>query len=245
MAHPFTDAKNLGFELTAIDLNRDSPPMEVGGDHLLPFKAVFARTKLASALKANELAFLWGWYGVTALLKQLTLPPPRRRVLIFSYVWGRSGPKSLKRSFQDFLRRLAVRFARGVVLMTAGQVEAARRSLPLSVPVIYFPIGVDQEFYGHPGALGDIPEPLRDKIERLTQSAYVILPGDELRLNQDALHIVERSNLALVRICQFPEKSGIVTLKVEIARRNLSNRLVIFERIDRNSRIAGCIYMSR
>jgi glycosyltransferase involved in cell wall biosynthesis len=57
------------------------------------------------------------------------------------------------------------------------------------------------------------------------------MPGDELRLNADALAVVERSRLNLVRVSQYGHKNGIANFEREIRRRNLADRVFIFERI--------------
>jgi glycosyltransferase involved in cell wall biosynthesis len=61
---------------------------------------------------------------------------------------------------------------------------------------------------------------------------FVIMPGDELRLDQDALDVIERSDFCLVRVAQYLEKSRTDLMMEEIKRRGLVGRVFLFERID-------------
>jgi glycosyltransferase involved in cell wall biosynthesis len=115
--------------------------------------------------------------------------------------------------------------------MTAEQVEAARATLSRRSQAMQLTVGIDTEFYGQPTKLFDIAKPDLARVERLLQSPYVIMPGDELRLNEDALAVVENSPLNLVRISQYGHKNALSRLKTEVARRNLDERLLIFESI--------------
>jgi hypothetical protein len=115
--------------------------------------------------------------------------------------------------------------------MTDEQAQEARAALPPSVRVVPLTIGVDTGFYAQPAQLADAPSEHRAAAERLLQEPYVILPGDELRLNADALDVVEATGLRLVRISQNGHKSGGDWLKAEIARRGLGERVFVFERV--------------
>ena len=222
---------NVGFRLSAIDLGTETRQSSAEPSDTTPFETVYPAHELANALRATDLALLWGRPGLSALVKQAFLPRPRRRLLYFSYVWEARGIPSLRQRCQFGITRQAARLARGVVLMTAEQADAARATLPRHVPVIELQVGIDCDFYAQPTAPSDIVEADRNRVERLLQSPYVIMPGDELRLNDDALAIVENSPLNLVRISQYGRKNGITELKAEIRRRNLGDRLLIFERI--------------
>lgn len=222
---------NAGFRLSAIDLGTNSRRWSAEPSDTTPFEAVYPANELANALRVTDLALLWGRLGLSALVRQVFLPRPRCCLIYFSYVWEPRGTSSLRQRGQSEIARQVARLARGVVLMTAEQADAARKTLPRHVPVIEFQIGIDCSFYAHPASLSDITEVDRARVERLLQAPYVIMPGDELRLNDDALTIVEDSPLNLVRISQYGHKNGISELKTEIRRRNLSDRLLVFERI--------------
>ena len=115
--------------------------------------------------------------------------------------------------------------------MTDEQVTAARRLLPSTVPVVKLTVGVDCAFYAAPTSLADLSDAERPRVEKLLQSSYAILLGDELRLNEDALTIVQNCSLNIARVCQFGDRKGAVQFKSEIERRGLQDRLVVFERI--------------
>jgi hypothetical protein len=222
---------NAGFKLSAIDVGTTTRQSGAERSDTTPFHTIFPANELAAALRATDVALVWGRLGVSALLKQVFLPRARRRVFYFSYVWEPLGTSSLRQRGQLGIVRQAARLARGVVLMTAKQAEAARAMLPRRVPVVELQVGIDCGFYARPGSLSDIAEADRARVERLLQSPYVIMPGDELRLNDDALAIVEGSRLSLVRISQYGHKNGIAELKTEIKHRNLADRLLVFERV--------------
>lgn len=222
---------NAGFKLSAIDVGAKTRQSAAESSDTAPFHTVFPANELAAALRATDVALLWGRLGVSAALKQVFLPRPRRRVFYFSYVWEPQGTSSLRQRGQLGIVRQAARLTRGVVLMTARQVEAARAMLPRHVSVVDLQVGIDCGFYARPSSLSDIAEADRARVERVLQSPYVIMPGDELRLNDDALAIVEGSQLSLVRISQYGHKSGITELKTAIRHRNLADRLLVLERI--------------
>ena len=222
---------NAGFRLSAIDLDTKTTPANAARRDTAPFDTIFPAHALASALRATDFALLWGRSGLSALARQAILPQAKRRLLYFSYAWTAGTNASwLQRSRLEVARQ-AARFARGVVLMTSEQAEAARATLPRPVPVIALRVGIDCRFYTSATSLSDVAEADRPRVERLLQRPYVVMPGDELRLNEDALAVVENSPINLVRICQFGHRNGIAELRTEIRRRNLDDRLVIFQRI--------------
>jgi glycosyltransferase involved in cell wall biosynthesis len=196
-----------------------------------PFETIYPRHELSKALRAADLALLWGRCGQSALLRQAFLPRPRRRLVYFSYVWEPPVTPSLRQRSQAKIAQRVARLARAVVLMTAEQADAARATLPHHVPVIDVQVGIDCRFYAHPGSLSDVAKQDRARVERLLLNPYVIMPGDELRLNADALTIVENTQLILVRVSQYGHKNNIQELKREIRRRNIGDRLLVFERI--------------
>jgi hypothetical protein len=219
-----------GFRLSAVDLSKRARGGSMAGD-FRPFQRIYGADELQEAIRDTDLALLWGRPAVWALARQAASLGTDRRLLHFSYVWQPRGTASVRQRIQAAITQQAARFARGLVLMTAEQQAAARCVLPRCVPVIPLTVGVDFAFYAHPAALADVGEHERARVERLLESPYVILPGDELRLNEDALAIVEASALNLVRISQYGHKNDMADLKAKVARRNLGGRLVVFERI--------------
>jgi glycosyltransferase involved in cell wall biosynthesis len=220
-----------GFRLSAIDLGAKSSQSAGKPSETVPFDAIYPAGELLGAMRATDFALLWGRPGLAALLKQVFLPRPRWRVLYFSYVWEPRGSSSLRQRARFAIAQRAAYLARGVVVMTAEQAESARAALPYHVRVIQLQIGVDCDFYAQTGSLSDIAEADRARVDRVLQSPYVIMPGDELRLNTDALSVVERSRLNLVRVSQYAHKNGIAKFEKEIRRRNLADRVFIFQRI--------------
>ena len=220
-----------GFKLSAIDVGAKGSQAAGKPSETAPFDTIYPAGELLGAMRATDFALLWGRPGLAALVKQAFLPRPRWRVLYFSYAWEPRGSSSLRQRARFAIAQRVAYLARGVVVMTAEQAEAARATLPRHVRVIQLQIGIDCDFYAHTGSLSDVAEADRAIVERILQSPYVIMPGDELRLNADALAVVERSGLNLVRISQYGYKNRIANFESEIKRRNLADHVFILKRV--------------
>ena len=116
--------------------------------------------------------------------------------------------------------------------MTAEQAQKAETEFRGRIPVIRLRCGIDTGFYRRNVGLADVPENDRERVGKLLSEPYVILPGDELRFNDDAIRFVEHSGIRLVRISQYSHKGGTEKLKRDIAERRLGDRLMVFEKID-------------
>jgi hypothetical protein len=220
-----------GFRLSAIDWRAAAGVGERRDGDASPFAAIYAADQMPAAANATDFALLWGRPALFALAREAALSKTARRLLYFSYVWRARGTSTARQRLRDAIVRQAARFAGGVVVMTEEQAEAVRRSLPETVPVIRLTVGIDGDFYAGATSIRDVAEADRGRVERLLQSPYAILPGDELRLNEDALTIVENSTINIARVCQRGHVKAMIDLKAEIARRNLGDRIVVFERI--------------
>jgi glycosyltransferase involved in cell wall biosynthesis len=218
---------SAGFTLSALDF---SGLMGRGAD-LGPFRALYPRHEIDRALAETDLAVFWGGDGMRQSLRQALRPMDQRQIAFLTYGWHEKGVFTLSRRANLLATRFAARFARCVVAMTAEQARDARQSLPSQVGVVPLSVGIDTRYYAHHAKLADVPTEHRATVERLLQKPYVILPGDELRLNVDALDVIEATGLRLVRVSQYGYKSGTNGLKEEIVRRGLSERVVVFERI--------------
>lgn len=218
-----------GFRLNAVDTHRTSRDQVPAAEG--PFDAVYAGDELMTAVGASDLALLWGTEAVRAVIGQMRLPSPRRRVIMFSYSWSESHGAPAKRRVQARITRIAARFARAVVLMTREQVDAGRRDLPSAVAVVHLAVGIDTAFYAHAAGISDVDEAIRERVARFIERPFAIMPGDELRLNDHALEVVERTSLNLLRISQYGHKSDTERFKAEIVRRKLQNRILVLERI--------------
>jgi glycosyltransferase involved in cell wall biosynthesis len=217
----------VGFTLSGLDF---SAPAANGPD-LGPFRAIYPVNHIDQALADADLAILWGGAGIRQCLREAHRPNHQRRIGFLTYGWREKGAFTASRRANLLATRYAARFARCVVAMTAEQAADARRRLPTHISVMQLSVGIDTRFYSHPAQLTDVPAEHRPTVERLLQKPYVILPGDELRLNTDALDVVEATGLRLVRISQYGYKSNTNVLKDEIERRGLSDQIVVFERI--------------
>ncbi len=215
-----------GHKLSALNVS-SSPSAEKS---LYPFEAVYTMPALSKAMKSVDLVSLWGGLGLSAILRQFCLMPIRKRVVLNSYVWQLDSSPTLRSRKAAISARVSARFAKAVVVMTTEQAEAARRELSSRLPVILFRCGIDTSFYCIPSSIADVPETYRPLIERLIASPYMILPGDELRFNQDALDIVTKTGIPMVRISQY-SSGNMQEMQAEIRRRGIEDRFIIFENI--------------
>jgi glycosyltransferase involved in cell wall biosynthesis len=217
----------MGFTLSGLDFSGSA----ARSADLGPFRAVYSPDHIDRALANANLAIFWGSDGVRQSLREALHPMRQRRIAFLTYGWREKGAFTASRRANLLTTRCAARFARCVIAMTTEQVADTRRSLPSRVSVVPLTVGIDTRFYAHPAQLADVPAKHRATMERLLQKPYVILPGDELRLNTDALDVLEKTGLRLVRISQYEYKSGTNMLRDEIVRRGLSERVEVFERI--------------
>ena len=216
----------VGHELSAIDLQSKANKCDIS-----PFKALHHKNELYVALKAVDIAPLWGGYALRALLRQSIRPRAQKKILYFTYAVAPRNP-NLKQEFNDFLLRLVAKSAKGIIVMTSQQNEAAVELFSGSIPVIKFQCGIDTGFYSNKSKFSDVPENYRQIMEMLLREPYVVMPGDELRCNHDAITFVESSNIKLVRISQYGAKSGTEMLKANVRERRLHDRLFVFEKIN-------------
>jgi glycosyltransferase involved in cell wall biosynthesis len=195
-----------------------------------PFAAVFHRHNFSHAVNSVDLALLWGSDGLKEILRQAIRPMSRKNILYFSYMFAPEQPTRKQRTIDWTLRALAGA-TKGVVLMTGAQAQKARNTLGARVPVIRVRCGIDTAFYRAPASMADVPSEHMAAVEKLLREPYVILPGDELRFNDDALEFVLRTGIRLVRVSQYGHKSGTDRLKAELAMRRCTDRLLVFEKI--------------
>jgi glycosyltransferase involved in cell wall biosynthesis len=216
-----------GHRLSAIDVcsRADKDALSV------PFEKIYYQSEIITAMKGVDTVSLWGGLGVSAIMKQPLLPRPRQRVLLNTYVWQLEAFSTWKAKKLALATRIAARFAKGVVVMTQEQAERAREDLPDRVPVLSMRCGIDTAYYRSSSDQGNVPEAYKDSVDYLMKSPFVIMPGDELRFNQDALDIIKNSDMHLVRISQYSDKGATDRLKQQITHEGLTDRLVVFERI--------------
>jgi len=214
-----------GHTLSAIDLYSKADKKQIS-----PFKSLYYKNELGNALKSVDVAALWGGDALKAILKQSIMPKTKNNILYFTYVFA---PKeaSMKHKLHDLAIKILAGPAKGIVLMTAEQQLAAQELFDDSLPVIRLRCGIDSAFYREESSFADIPEAHRAIVEELLKEPYVIMPGDELRYNDDAVTFVEKSGIRLVRVSQYAAKSGTENLKQDVIERKLSDRLFVFEKI--------------
>jgi len=216
-----------GHSISAVDLSSKANKTGL----IEPFKAVYHSKELVKAMQSVDVVLLWGAHGISAILRQLLLNKPKKRVIICSYIWDAGANKEWRTLKLSIGTKIMARFAKGIVLMTTEQERAAKKSLSNNFPVVKLSCGIDTAFYKKESVSGDVPEEYLATVEKLLKKPYFIMPGDELRYNGDALDIVENSNIQIVRISQYSMKSRTDLLKEEIKKRGLSDRFVVFENI--------------
>jgi len=216
-----------GHKLSAVNVSTTMPSSE---ESLYPFEAVYPVKELLRAIKDVDLVSLWGGLGLSAIMRQFLLAPFRRRVVLNSYVWQMDSSPTLRSRKSVIATQVAARFARAVVVMTAEQAEMAGTALSGKVPVIFLRCGIDTAFYRVPSSFADVPENYREVVGKLLAKPYMILPGDELRFNRDALDVVTNTGIPMVRISQY-SREDMLNMQEEIRRRGIEDRFFIFERI--------------
>ena len=195
-----------------------------------PFKSIYYKNEIDNALDSVDISVLWGSFGLITLLKQTFNPKSKNNVIYFTFIF-RSKKFNLKHSFNDLLVKALSKNIKGLVLMTGEQVRKARHFLGNRTKVIQVRIGIDTSFYRASISEKDIPNHFYDNIKSLLAEPYVIMPGDELRINDDAIHFVKKTGIKLIRVSQYGDKNNINRLIKKIKEHGLSKNLIILENI--------------
>ncbi len=190
-----------GHELSSIDPTRQTIRRYDG-----VFKAVYSSGQAGDALESADGALLWGSRGVSLAARQSLSRSMPRKVILCSYVWNVGECLSIRAHRAGLLAKVGGRLARAVALMTEEQATSAREWLPDKVPVLLLRCGIDTRFYRTKSVFEDVPEEYRREIESLLRRPYVVLPGDELRFNEQSVEIARRTGLCVVRISQYSGK---------------------------------------
>lgn len=216
---------NAGHKLSALDLTSKSKKEEIN-----PFNNLYHKYELSNALRSVDIATLWGSDALKAIFQQAISSKYKNNIVYFTYVFSPEKPNKKQRML-DMATRLIARSTKGIVVMTGTHESSAKQRLGDNVPIIRMRCGIDTAFYRENVKNQDIPEHERYRVEKLLSEPYVIMPGDELRFNDDAINFVENSGIRLVRVSQYGYKSGTEKLKKEVEERGLEDRLLIFEKI--------------
>ena len=172
----------------------------------------------------------WGGYGISAILRQILLIPPCRRVLLGSYVWELATLPTMKSKWSGIITRILSCYSRAVTVMTDEQLVLAKKMLPRRVPVIRFVCGIDTSFYKIKSNYSDVPEIYRSSVDKFLTKPYAIMLGDQQRCNEDALKLLKQSNIKLVRVCR--DKKTITWFNENNNKHGFNNRLFVFEDLD-------------
>ena len=193
------------------------------------FYHLYAPKELRRALAENDLAFFWAGSAIRAIVSNLA-QRCERKVLFASYVWQTSSGINWRARALATATRLAARRARRAVFMTEEQARQASGNLPKHVPVLRFTWGIDASFYRAPVIEDHISAEVRHAWSLLSSKPYVILAGDQQRIDGDAIKLVEEFDIRLVRVPQ--EHSTAAWYHRQIRERNLEGRLFVFERVN-------------
>lgn len=194
------------------------------------FERLYCPSDIRRALRETDLALLWAASGIRAIASQARLPPPRRRTMLASYVWGDYPVRSLRQQGLFLATRVAAEFARALILMTGEQCTMACETLGGRVPVVRFTWGIDTAFYRTPATFADVPEAERASVTRLMERRFAILAGDQLRCEAAALDWAEANDATLVRVPQGSDRAAYVAREIE--KRRLEERVFLFKSVD-------------
>lgn len=217
-----------GHQVSAVDFAASSADSSET-PHL--FEEIYSPQMQRKALAETDAALFWGGHGVSTALRQFTVFPPRRSALLATYVWKLEKLPTFRARLAGMATRIAALSAKGLVVITSEQQEAAKKFLPSSTLVLKLTCGIDVNFYHEPAIYEeDVPEFYRSQIEGLLSKPYIIMPGDEQRLHDDALDIISNSDLRLVRVSQYhPEKAE--RFRHQIKERGIADRCFLFQGI--------------
>ncbi len=216
---------NAGHMLSAIDLCSKADKYNIS-----PFHSLYYKREARDALKEADVAVLSGSNALRYILMQAVDPWAKKNILYLAYSIALKNPRGMK-LLNEFAIKSLAGFVKAIVVMTAQQENDASEMLGNSVPIIRMRCGIDTAFYRTPSSTTDVPEKYKNLVEKLLKEPYVIMPGDELRFNDDAIQFAEKSGMRLVRISQYGYKSGTEQLKRNIVEHNLSDRLIVLEKI--------------
>jgi len=214
-----------GHEVSAIHFSDDAFSALDAGH----FRKLYGPRELKKATLENDLVLLWAATGIKAIVSNMARSSAHRKVMLASYVWGVPQNVGWRGRRLAVTTRIAARFARAVALMTDEQAREAERSLAERVPVLRFTWGIDSEFYRCAGTDTNVAVDVLKELDDVLREPYVILAGDQLRLDDDALELVEKHDLRLVRVPQ--ERHTADWYRRQIRERKLEGRLFIFERV--------------
>jgi hypothetical protein len=217
---------NKGHQLHAI-YNSGSSTQEAETE---PFEHVYQKSEVLKALKNVDMALLWGRQGVSAIMRQILLPRPRRCVVLCTYVWDMNALPTVKSRAACFSARFAARFSRAVTVMTNEQLLDAQRQLHSRTPVVRYTCGIDASFYRVKSIDSGAPEIHQDAVQKLLNKPYVIMLGDQQRCNQDALELVGRSDINLLRVCYSKKTS--TWFEEQAFKCRYKDKLFIFNNVD-------------
>ncbi len=196
-----------------------------------PFEVVYRPKELGEALRTVDLASLWAFHGVSASWRQAFAGSRKRKVVINSYVWDTSTLPGMKKRLLGVATHVAALMSKGLVVMTEEQRALARAALPPSTPVVKLTCGIDTAFYRAPREDGLKSEALDASLREVLSSPYIAMPGDELRFNDDALAVMVRCGLPLVRICQYADPAVIAAMRGQAAKLGIADRLFILQKV--------------
>lgn len=195
-----------------------------------PFEHIYQPNELLQALRNVDMALLWGGRGTSAILRQVLLSRPRRRVILVSYIWKLSTLPTLRAVISGTVNQISARFSKAVMVMTDEQLVLAKQMLPSRIPVIRFICGIDTSFHKIKSNYSDVPEIHHSSIDKLLYKPYVIVLGDQQRCNENVIKLVRRSDINLVRVCR--DKKTVFWFNEEIQRLGLNDRLFVFRDIN-------------
>lgn len=214
-----------GHKLAALEL---TPKVSLFSDS--PFSNIYRREQLSHALDQVDVALFWGGNAQKALFSPYLSTAQKRKILYLSYFFSTKN-LNLKKCLQSKLLEHLSKKSLGMVFMTCEQALMASNAIGDAAPIIRFRCGIDTAFYQAELDGDDIAGIDRRRVDQLMEEPYVIMPGDELRLNQDALEFVRRTGIRLVRISQFGHKSNTEGMKSAIKRSGLEDRCIVFENV--------------
>ena len=169
-----------------------------------PFSKVVSYRNIIEARRACDLIVAWGRYALLNCFLDLFKRPGNKKTIFISYDWPCFQWKLFSfRSTYQILQSFMAKFSRGVFVMTEEQKLSAKSYLPPWISVEKIDFRIDASFYeSFDPAVCD--QAWFDKFsEENRHRPYMVMLGDELRIEDDAIIVAKNTDMSVVRVCQY------------------------------------------
>ncbi|MBF9040360.1 hypothetical protein LSUCC0387_05570 [Rhodobacterales bacterium LSUCC0387] len=169
-----------------------------------PFSRVVSYRNIIEVRRTCDVIVAWGRYAILNCILDLFEFPRNKKTIIISYDWPcfhrqSNFLRSIYQAFQSFIAK----FSRGVSVMTEEQKLSAKSYLPPWISVEKIDFRIDASFYKYFDPVV-CDQAWFDKFsEENHHRPYMVMLGDELRIEDDAITVAKNTEMSVVRVCQY------------------------------------------